>query len=209
MIILCFDTESTGVKSWNTNFIPRLVQLGAILQDTDSGRVLAEINLMTKVVEDIPPGATAVHGITKEMANKFGFSVSDVDSDFAELITMADVLIAHNTPYDLDIMKDNLPLSLLASRAVPTFDTMRASTDVVKVPHTAKQVAFFRDHPEKRDANYKHPNLTETYKHFFGGPFEGAHDAMADIRACRDILLEVRKRGQYVIYNNEIKKVDV
>jgi len=206
MVVLCFDTETTGVKSYNTNFVPKLVQLGAILQDLDSGRVLAEINLMTKVVEDIPPGATAVHGITKDMANKFGFLVSEVDSIFVNLIKMADILVAHNSPYDIDIMKDNLPLSFMISAGKPVFDTMRASTDIIKVPHTAKQVAFFRDHPEKRDADYKHPNLTETYQHFFGVPFEGAHDAMADIRACRDILLQLIERGYYKISDNKVIK---
>ncbi len=164
---------------------------------------------MVKVRDDIPPGATAVHGITRDMANTFGFTPSDVDKSFADMLYMADLLVAHNTPYDLEIMEDNMPLSFNYGRSVPTFDTMRASTDIVKVPHTAKQVAYFRDFPEKKDADYKHPNLTETYKYFFGVPFEGAHDAMADIRACRDIFMELIERGHYMIENNEIKKVEV
>jgi len=210
MIALFFDTETTGIKSWsNPSFIPKLVQLGAILQDLDSGRVLAEINVMAKVTDDIPPGATAVHGITKEMANRFGLPIGNIDENFSLMIAMADLLVAHNTPYDLDIMKDNLPFSFFASEFKTTFDTMRASTDIVKVPHTDKQAAYFRDFPEKKDADFKHPNLTETYKYFFGVPFEGAHDAMADIRACRDIFLELIKRGYYAVEGNTINKVEI
>jgi len=35
--------------------------------------------------------------------------------------------------------------------------------------------------------NYKNPSLQEAYRHLFGRNFVGAHDAMADVRACRDV----------------------
>lgn len=209
MKALFFDTESTGVKSWkNPGFIPRLVQIGAILQDLDTGRVLGEINL---IVEGsiIPVEASAVHGISTELANKVGMPIEPIDQVFARLLNRDDLVVAHNTPYDVDIVEDNLPISKAFLKTKPTFDTMRASTEIVRVPHTEKQVAYFRDFPEKKDADYKHPNLTETYKHFFGVPFEGAHDAMADIGACRDIFMQLIERGYYVIEGNKIKKVEV
>ena len=197
MIALFFDTETTGVKSWkDPDFIPRLVQLGAILQDLDSGRVLAEINLMV-IPEDveIPEGATAVHGISTTMAIQFGLSMDPVDELFESLLLMADILVAHNTPYDLEVMADNLKRSndIFRETELASFDTMAAARDVVKAPLTQKQLAYFKDRPDLKDGDYKSPNLTETYKHFFGVPFEGAHDAMADIRACRDIYLELKK----------------
>ncbi len=42
---------------------------------------------------------------------------------------------------------------------------------------------------------YKWPKLQETYKFLFGEEFEGAHDAMADVRACARIYFELRNRS--------------
>ena len=43
---------------------------------------------------------------------------------------------------------------------------------------------------------YKRPSLTETYRHFFGRDFDGAHDAMADVRACRDVYFALLDGAQ-------------
>lgn len=202
MIALFFDTETTGVKSWKTpGFIPRLVQIGAILQDLETGRVLAEINLISDPRVPIPAGASAVHGITDDMAERFGHHIEEIDQLFYNLLWTTEILIAHNIVYDLDILADNMPMSsrLIGTRKDFTFCTMKASTNVVQAPFSAKQIAFFKDRPDKKDGDFKAPNLTETYQHFFGEPFDGAHDAMADIRACRDIFLELIKTGHYQI----------
>jgi DNA polymerase-3 subunit epsilon len=64
--------------------------------------------------------------------------------------------------------------------------TMLKAIDVVKCPPTEKMRRAGR-------TGFKNPNLAETYRHFFGRDFEGAHDAMADVRACRDVFFELRK----------------
>lgn len=196
MIALFFDTETTGVKSWdNPNFVPRLVQLGAILQDMETGRVLGELNILNANVGNIPPEAAAVHGISHELAEKAGAQLLLVDKVFERMIFNADVIIAHNIKYDLEVVKDNMPQSWERIIARPHFCTMQGSLYLVKAEFSPKQKALFMRKPHLKDAPYKIPNLTETHQYFFGRPFEGAHDAMADIRACRDIYLELTKDG--------------
>ena len=41
--------------------------------------------------------------------------------------------------------------------------------------------------PGKFAGKFKWPNLQEAHQHAFGKPFDGAHDAMADLRACKDV----------------------
>lgn len=202
MIALYFDTETTGIKSRkNPDFIPRLVQLGAILQDLETGRVLAEVNLMAHPEGVfIPPSASHVHGITTDMATDFGLPMTMIDSLFENLLDKCDLVVAHNIAYDLDIVDDNLPLSHRLIKPKPIFCTMESSRYVVKAPLTERQKQYMhlQEHP------FKSPNLTETYKYFFGIPFEGAHDAMADIRACRDIFGQLRQQGYYQIIDGRV-----
>jgi DNA polymerase-3 subunit epsilon len=195
MIGLFFDTETTGVKSYrNPGFVPRLVQLGAILQDLETRRVLAELNLIIAPEgNEIPEGASKVHGITTEMAERFGVGMEGVDQIFAEIVTMADIIVAHNIAFDLDILKDNLPTSSLLAGSKQPFCTMEASRYIIKAPLTPRQLAT----PHLQEHPFKSPGLMETHQHFLGRPFDGAHDAMADIRACRDVFLQLIERGHF------------
>lgn len=209
MIALFFDTETTGIKRWdNPGFKPALVQLGAILQDLDTGRVLAELNLIANQHPGtkIPAEASNVHGIDDRMADLFGIDPKIVDFVFAKLIDRAELIVAHNTPYDLDIVKDNMPLTHIAlqDENIDTFDTMASNVYIVKSPLSEKQINYFRSHPEKQDAPYKVPTLIDTYKYYFGESFDGAHDAMADIRACRDIFLEMLAVGWFEIVDGSV-----
>lgn len=63
---------------------------------------------------------------------------------------------------------------------------MRDATDLVQCPPTERMVA-------KGMKGFKSPNLQEAYKHFFGVEFEGAHDAMADVRACKDVFFKLKE----------------
>ena len=57
---------------------------------------------------------------------------------------------------------------------VRRIDTMKSTSDLI---------------PGKK----KRPKLQELYTSLFGKPFEGAHDAMADIRATKDCFLQLIK----------------
>ena len=196
MIALFFDTETTGIKTWkDPEFKPALVQLGAILQHVESGRVLAEVNLIANQYQGkkIPAEAAAVHGITDDLAENYGVDPKLIDIIFAALLKKTDILVAHNMDYDLDIMHDNLPISWNHKPVGEDkyFCTMDRNVMNVKAPHSDKAKRYFSSKGEKPKAPYKVPSLMETYQFYFGTGFEGAHDAMADIRACRDIFFKM------------------
>jgi hypothetical protein len=41
----------------------------------------------------------------------------------------------------------------------------------------------------------KYPNLTELHRKLFKKSFEDAHDALADVRACKAAYFELRSLG--------------
>lgn len=193
MTILFFDTETTGIKTpKNPSFVPKLVQLGAISYDTDLKRVIAEINIIISGAGEIPPEASNVHGISTEVARRYCVDKRAAEAIFAQLVKTADRVVAHNIAFDLDIIKDNMPVASAELDTTEHYCTMLASRDIVQVPFTEKQLAYFASQPDKKDGDYKAPHLSETFRHFFGHDFDGAHDAMADVRACRDVYFAIQ-----------------
>lgn len=215
MVAIFIDTETTGIKRWdNPTFIPQCVQVGAILQDLSTMRVLGELNAIIDLEgSEVPIEAAEVHGITTELSQAFGLPKDVVDVLLAHMIAKADCVIAHNIQFDLGILQDNLYKSYQMIGKRGTFCTMVGSIYLVKAPLTNAQQRFFLKNPYKQEAAFKVPTLTEAHQYFFDRPFIGAHDAMADIRACRDIYIAGLKKGHWIyhdgtnkhIYSNEIE----
>jgi DNA polymerase III epsilon subunit-like protein len=62
---------------------------------------------------------------------------------------------------------------------------MHAATPVCKILHAKP----------RHDQDYKWPKLSEAYRYFFGRALEGAHDALVDVKACRDVYFEMKRLG--------------
>lgn len=191
MTYLFFDTETTGLPDMRRSAgfpgQPRICQLGAIVTDAD-GRIKAEANLIVKPDGwSIPPEASKIHGIGQDDAMAYGLSIKGVLSIFDRLLGMCRTVIAHNIQFDLFM------LQIEAERAQMGIDlpgnhccTMADSIDVLRLPPTPKMVAAGMD-------KFKSPNLQEAYRHFFGRDFDGAHDAMADVRACKEVFFALKQ----------------
>jgi DNA polymerase-3 subunit epsilon len=61
---------------------------------------------------------------------------------------------------------------------------MEAATPVLNLPPTERMIAAGFDKP-------KPPKLEECIRHFFNEDLEGAHDAMADVIACRRVYFHL------------------
>lgn len=177
MIALFFDTETTGFKS--ADFTPEIVQIGALLQDCTTKRVLAELNVIIMAKKPIPEVVSKIHGITDEISAKYGIESKVAEHLFSQLVIRADVLVAHNIQFDVGIIKDAWPLAIAEIIGKNQFCTMRMSTEIVGIAGT-------------HAGGYKYPRLSEAYRHFFNTDFDNAHDAMADVRACRDVYFALK-----------------
>ncbi len=183
---LVFDTETTGkadMKSPVTaSHQPHLVQLGAILFD-DDWKVRGELNLIVAPEwNPIPKEASDIHGITNEIALKCGVPLGSVMSAFGEMADIADAFVCHNFDFDYLVMaashfRITQCVGALMFMRDRSFCTMKATTQICKLPGAY--------------GDYKWPKLQEAYKHFFGKEFDGAHDAMADVRACAEVYRKV------------------
>lgn len=189
---LFFDTETTGKANFkappNHPSQPHIVQLAAILF-TDEAEEVGSLNAIIKPEGWlIPAEAAAIHGITTEKALACGIPAMSALAVFSNFLHYADLLCAHNIDFDLLVTQVAL-IRLPGNGAqkcfdkldnIETFCTMHATTLLCKLPGNY--------------GDYKWPKLTEAHKHLFGTDVEGAHDAMADVRACARIYFEITKQ---------------
>lgn len=182
-----FDTETTGLPpSWTAGaghpLQPHIMQLGAILQDTDTKKVLMELNLLLKLPEGVipHPQAAETHHITPEMCEQYGVKPKTALKMFDLMLQRADIVVAHNLKFDALMYEAG---TLRYSLSMDNFRKCRASCTMMNSTMICKI-------PNQNRGGFKWPTLREAHTHFFPSiPWneEGAHDAMFDVRECRDI----------------------
>lgn len=171
---LVFDTETTGKADFNQppehECQPRLVQLAALLLDYDLNSV-AEFSCIIKPDGfEIPVEASKIHGITTQCALSMGIPEIKALEIFKEFATMSKTLVAHNITFDAIVIGRANKIHNLVYTPPTPYCTMKSATNVCKIPGSR--------------GDYKWPSLQEAHKIILGTGFEGAHDAMADVRAC-------------------------
>lgn len=104
-LILCFDTETTGLPINGIYEHIKLIELGCILFKID-GTVIERYNSLTDyIMTDTEIEKTGhIHNITNEMIEKEGKPVIEVLNKFKELYNKADYILAHNINYDINIL---------------------------------------------------------------------------------------------------------
>ncbi len=138
----------------------RVCQIGAILPN---GK---EINYLINPEMPIPSSTTAVHGITNQMvinAPKF----ADVAAELIAGLEEADIFVAYNFNFDFQVLQSEL------------FRT---------VHYELKEEDFAFVDPYKIFRKMFPHNLTNAYYFYTGKEIVGAHSAINDIRATKEIL---------------------
>lgn len=215
MKILFLDTETTGlptdfyasykdVENW-----PRLVQCSWILEDNETNEVTENDFIIKPDGFIIPFAATKIHHITQGRAERNGKPIESVLSKFELDLLKADLLVAHNIEFDLNIvaaefyrLKKNNEC-VLAARTInkiirtlfskPNFCTMETGTYYTKI--------------ETYNGEYKWPKLIELYRHLFGHDFKGAHNSLDDIRATRECFWEMLRLDISDLLKSGIKEI--
>lgn len=183
---LYFDTETTGFPQADGTPLeacPFIVQLAAILVDDEDE--VASMNVIIKPAGWIVPDeAAAVHGISTEKAERCGISIRSAINLFSQLIKASDQVVAHNINFDRKLVSYEFQrydkVDLLQKKEL--YCTMLATENICKLPGR---------YPGK----FKWPKLIEAHQHLFGEGFDGAHDALVDVRACHRVHAELIRQG--------------
>lgn len=185
---LFFDTETTGLPgNWKAPVTdldnwPRLVQIAWMQYDNEGNKILEQDYIIKPEGFSIPDGASRIHGISTERAEKEGVVLRGVLEEFSGLIDGASLLVAHNMGFDekiagAEFLRKGIKNSLFQTDRICT---MKASTDYCGLPG---------------NYGYKWPKLAELHYKLFNSEFEEAHNAAVDIAACAKCFWELKLRG--------------
>ncbi len=185
MRVLFFDTETTGLPLWREPSShpgqPHIVDLACELRDSDTMELIAELECIINPGVPISPEAAAIHGITDEIAAAEGRDPKEALRDFFALVDQAETIVAHNVDFDQRLVR--IATQRLWAREwtppVPTFCTMKALTNVCRIPAANGR------------RGYKWPKLSEAIAHVFGEELEDAHRAKPDMLACQRIYFHL------------------
>ncbi|MGS2743567.1 3'-5' exonuclease [Halomonas sp. LS-001] len=182
--VLFFDTETTGLPDWKSpsesEHQPHLVQIAAILADTDTRKEIATLDLI--IAPDgweIPAEVSEIHGITHEHAAAVGVDESLALNLFFQLWGRYP-RVAHNRTFDQRIIR------IAAKRYMGEADA-EAWADKEQFADTMLLAKPIMQMLPKGRYGYKSPKLSEAYEFFTGKQLENAHSAMADTRACMEV----------------------
>lgn len=210
-----FDTETTGlfntkdkpkegiVKARDPMMYPedypRVFQLAFVLMD-EEGTVLEEFSEFIKPdgwVIPTGPGNEfwSDHGYSTEECERLGVPIAYALDKFITAMDKADYLVAHNMAFDKPVI---LAEFARAGAKVPegfvppkSLCTMMSTIDYVKAPHSPENIAKWPFLATK----WKYPKLEELHEKLFSEGFDGAHDALVDVKATFRCLNKIREIG--------------
>lgn len=182
MIVLAFDTETTGLVANHTikiNQQPHIIEFYGCLVDLKADQIQVELDLLIKPpkqLSDKPEWGdkktiTQITGITNEMLAGAPSFESKAD-DIITFIQQAPLLAAHNLSYDKEM------LDIEAERLHRTIQWPRGICTVEQTVYLTGQRL----------------SLGALHEHLFGEKFADAHRAKADVRALVRCLVELHKR---------------
>jgi DNA polymerase III subunit epsilon len=196
MKIIFFDTETNGLpKNYKASVLevdnwPRVIQFAWEVYDTEAGAAVSQAFLIKPEGWQIPTEKFWLdNGFHQKSSLEKGVPIQEVLPQFIEWVNSCDVLVAHNIGFDHPIIgAEMVRAGMKTAKKLHKICTMEATIQLCKIP-------FGNSKYGNRPGNYKWPKLEELYQFLFKKPMEGAHDACADVRACRECFLELVKRG--------------
>lgn len=172
--ILIFDTETTGLTLHSSAPLdkqPHIIEIGGVFLSPEDGRIIEEFEILIRPPIDIPEEATRINGITYEMvanAQTFEEALPAIEEKFER----ADIVFAHNLPFDKAMLK---------------FELARLWRDTFPWPdREICTVGHFYPVWGRR------PKLTELYLWSTGKELRQDHRALSDVYALAEIVAKER-----------------
>lgn len=183
---LFFDTETTGLpyfplppsKDYKKYNRCRIVEIAWVVTEGNDGKIISEKRFLVSPNNwVIPVEISKIHGISQEMVKEEGISIDKVFDELLKDLEGVKWLVAHNTPFDVYVTKAEFH-RYKRDKLVKRFEECKKYCTLVK-----SRCIW----PGQKN------NLSSVFERLFEYKFEGAHTALEDTKACKDVFFKIRK----------------
>ena len=163
--LVCLDTETTGIDKK----LDHIVQLSAIKFDSET---FEEVGVFNEYIIpcgadfNMSPVAQELHGLSKEFIKENGKYLKEVGRDFINFIDGCDILSYNGNTFDIGFIEKD-------------FTEVGYYIDWSKYKSIDSFAIECELNPRK---------LGNVYKKYTGKDLDGAHDALADVRATIEVF---------------------
>jgi DNA polymerase III subunit epsilon len=187
---LFFDTETNGLpKNWKAPMSdldnwPRVIQFASIVIDDEENVIHEFVALITPNGWTIPKEKFWIeNNYYDEKSIEEGVTMLFALQEFVKNLEMCDMIVAHNFNFDYNVVGAEMLRLGITGKRLEKACTMQSSIELCRIPFP------------KGGRGYKFPKLEELHKYLFGNSFDGAHDALEDVRATARCFFEMKKLG--------------
>jgi len=166
---LFYDTETNGLPL--NGIQPRITQLAFILMDENFNSITEYCQLIYPDGWTIPNEKFFIdNGFTTENNIKCGIPIKDALNAFIDALEKCKYMIAHNDGFDIPVIASEMKYLNLSSKNKPVkLCTMKSTANFVGALNKYNKI--------------KWPKLSELHIKLFNEDFDGAHDALEDVKA--------------------------
>ena len=133
------------------------------------------------------PNFFVENGMSTERCEKEGKPIKPMLEQFLIELNACKFLLAHNMNFDLPVTASEMyRLGLQATNKPTKICTMQSTTDICRLTGPY---------------GHKWPTLQELHNFLFACDFEGAHDALDDVKAMAKCFFELKRQKLLVIQN--------
>lgn len=178
-MILVLDTETSDFKG-------RIMQAAYCRYGADSSKLLEYTSLLRHDAPyEVHEEAAKIHGLTRKHCQLNGDDAWWVLKELVREIERAEIVVGHKLQFDLAmISKDCFCYGV-------KFEYSMTDPRMVCTMAASKAFCNLKD----TNGRPKFPSLSELHFRLFGTTFEGAHDALSDVRATARCYFELKRRG--------------
>ena len=154
--VVVFDTETTGISRWD-----EICQIAAA--EYIGGELSRTLNLYICPTCEMNPWAEQVHGLSMDFLNEKGLAPEEAMRQFFEFVDEDALLVAHNAPFDLRMLRQECTKFDLAfaPQGVETCDTLALAR--YRCPHLKSHALAFLIDALSIDGVNSHDALDDAY----------------------------------------------
>lgn len=187
-MVIVFDTETTGVFGKRmTDLDPAAPHVASLAVVAYTDDLESEVFSCYKLIKPegwvMPEEASAVNGLTQEQLERDGVPLAQVIAEVRPYFAEAAIHAGFNVRFD----ERMLHVSCLRIRQPDLVVKARTQCLMLAMAEVIAEPTPWGD--------MKWPKLSHAFRYCYRTDFEGAHDALADVRATRDVWAMCRYEG--------------